>query len=250
MTHPTDDVFAIEAQSIARRFGARWILRGVSLHVRPGEVVGLLGSNGCGKSTLLRMLATLLKPTAGSAAIYGHDVVTEADEVRRNIGFLAHTPGLYDDLSARENLEFAAEMLGGGHEDIDALIERVNLSHVRHERVRGFSAGMQRRLALGRLMLTKARVLLFDEPYSNLDTDGIRLMNSIISEAARDGGAALVVLHELAPAAGLLDRTVTIRDGRVADPTAALLAEAELASTASTAGAASTASAASISVVA
>ena len=88
---------------------------------------------------------------------------------------------------------------------------------------------MQRRLALGRLMLTKARVLLFDEPYSNLDTDGIRLMNSIISEAARDGGAALVVLHELAPAAGLLDRTVTIRDGRVADPTAALLAEAELA---------------------
>ena len=71
MTHPTEDVFAIEAQGIARRFGTRWILRGVSMHVRPGEVVGLLGSNGCGKSTLLRMLATLLKPTAGAAAICG-----------------------------------------------------------------------------------------------------------------------------------------------------------------------------------
>jgi len=79
----------------------------VSLQVRPGEVVGLLGSNGSGKTTLLRVLATLLKPSAGAARVYGHDVVRESDAVRRSIGFLAHSTGLYEDLSARGNLEFA-----------------------------------------------------------------------------------------------------------------------------------------------
>lgn len=209
---------AIEAQGVARRFGARWVLRGVSLQLEPGEIVGLLGANGSGKTTLLRIFGTLLKPTAGTALIYGHDVARETDAVRSELGFLAHTPGLYDDLTARENLKFGAMMLGlpAGH-NLDAALERVGLGHVINERVRGFSAGMQRRLAMARLLLRHARVLLLDEPYSNLDTAGIALMNAIITEAGNAGGAALVVLHELAPAAGVLDRTITIENGRVAD---------------------------------
>ena len=206
---------AIDAQGVARRFGARWVLRGVDLQVRPGEMVGLLGANGSGKSTLLRILATLLKPSAGGATVYGHDVVKSPDDVRRHIGFLAHSPGLYDDLTARENLQFGAAMLGLDHPDLDAALERVGLAHVTHERVRGFSAGMQRRLSLARLVLANARVLLLDEPYSNLDVAGIALMNELIGESVAGGGAALVVLHELAPSAGLLDRTITIRDGRI-----------------------------------
>jgi len=105
-------------------------------------------------------------------------------------------------------------MLGSGAGEIEATLERVDLSRVAHSRVRGFSAGMQRRLALARLMLARPRVLLFDEPYSNLDSAGIALMNDVIAESAKGGGAALVVLHELAPAAGLLDRTIALHAGR------------------------------------
>ncbi len=208
----------IDAIRVARRFGSKWVLRGVSLRVHSGEVVGLLGANGSGKSTMLRILATLLRPNAGTASIYGHDVVSAADEVRRTVGILAHAPGLYDDLTARENLRFAAEMSGLPTTDLGSLLGEVGLSEVADERVRGFSSGMQRRLAVARLMLRRPQLLLLDEPYSNLDSDGIVLMNSLISRTARGGGASLIVLHELAPASGILDRTVTIVDGRIAKP--------------------------------
>ena len=211
-----DTSLAIDAQAVARRFGARWVLRGISLRVQAGEIVGLLGANGSGKSTLLRICGTLLKCSAGAARVYGKDVTTDADAVRAEVGFLAHTPGLYDDLTARENMTFAAAMLGLPMADIDGALARVGLAAVANERVRGFSAGMQRRLALARLLLRRPRLLLLDEPYSNLDAAGIALMNEVIVEKVREGGAALVVLHELAPARDMLDRTVTIVDGKVA----------------------------------
>lgn len=213
---PLAPELALDARGVARRFGARWVLRGINLQVRAGEIVGLLGHNGCGKSTLLRIVATLLKSSAGEAFVYGANVKTQGDDVRTHVGFFAHVPGLYDDLSARENLAFAATMLGLPSADIDAAIERVGLTHVTNERVRGFSAGMQRRLSLARLILQRPRLLLLDEPYNNLDTAGIALMNGFIHELGEAGGAALVVVHDLVPAAGVLDRTVTIRDGRVA----------------------------------
>jgi heme exporter protein A len=218
MAEPTADL-AIDATGIARRFGTRWVLRGVTLQVRPGETVGLLGANGSGKSTLLRMFATLLRPNAGSASVYGHDVVLAADEVRARIGFLAHDPGLYEDLTAEENLHFAVNMLGGrgaaaAPAEIAAVLSRVGLTKAAGERVRGFSAGMTRRLSVARLLLGRPQLLLLDEPYSNLDAEGISMMSGVIEETVRGGGAALVVLHELAPAAAILSRTVTLRDGR------------------------------------
>ncbi len=213
MAEPTAEL-AIDASGVARRFGTRWVLRGVSMQVRAGEAVGLLGANGSGKSTLLRIFSTLLRPSAGSASVFGHDVVSDADLVRGELGFLSHTPGLYDDLTARENLRFAATMLGADNADIGGVLERVGLTHAADERVRGFSAGMERRLAVARMLMAKPRLLLLDEPYSNLDADGISMMSGIIADAVHADGAALVVLHELAPAAGVLNRTVTLHDGR------------------------------------
>ena len=209
---------AIDAAGVARRFGTAWVLRGAALRVPAGEVVGLLGANGSGKSTLLRILATLLRPHGGSVRVWGHDVAAAPHEVRSLVGYLAHSPALYDDLTARENLAFAATMLGRDVRDVDAVLDRVGLLHASARQVRGLSAGMQRRLALARLILVRPRLLLLDEPYSNLDTDGIHLVNSLITEWAMEGAAALVVLHELAPAAGILHRTVRIRDGRIAAP--------------------------------
>lgn len=206
---------AIYVSGLGKRFGIRWVLRGVSLVVRPGEAVGLLGSNGSGKSTLLRILGTLLNPNAGTGSVNGLDIVRDASSVRGQIGYLAHTPGLYDDLTARENLRFAADMLGLPYAAVETSLARVGLASVAGDRVRGFSAGMQRRLALARLILRSPRVLLLDEPYSNLDAEGVEIMNSVIGAVVQSGGAALVVLHELAPAKAMLARTLTLVDGRI-----------------------------------
>jgi heme exporter protein A len=209
---------AIDVRALGKRFGARWVLRGATLDVHCGEAVGLLGANGSGKSTVLRVLATLLNPSAGSAFVNGLDVVADAGAVRGQVGYLAHSPGLYDDLTARENLTFAADMLGVPHTAVDEHLERVGLAGVAKDPVRGFSAGMQRRLALARLELRRPRVLLLDEPYSNLDSEGIALMNAMLSSVVRSDGAALIALHELAPAAGMLERTLTLSGGRIYVP--------------------------------
>lgn len=205
----------IDVVAVGKRFGARWVLRGVTLGVRRGEAVGLLGANGTGKSTVLRVIATLLRPNAGTVSVAGLDAVRNADLVREQVGYLAHTPGLYDDLTARENLAFAADMLGLPRSMVDATLDRVGLDDVANERVRGFSAGMQRRVALGRLIMRRSPVLLLDEPYANLDANGVSLMNSLLKETIRGGGAALIALHETAPARGVIDRVLTLMDGRV-----------------------------------
>ena len=145
--------------------------------------------------------------------MYGHHLVRDAVEVRRHIGFLAHSAGLYEDLTASENLIFAARMLGISEESINAVLERVGLIHARDERVRGFSAGMQRRLALARLILGSPRLLLLDEPYNNFDPQGIELVNEVIDDARRAGGSAFVVLHDQRQGERVLDRVIELSRG-------------------------------------
>jgi heme exporter protein A len=204
---------ACDLHGISRRFGARWALRGINLQVAPGEIVGVMGHNGSGKSTLLRVVSTTLKATLGGGSVFGADLKTQAAEVRAHCGFLAHTPGVYDDLTARENLRFAALMHGIGEAPIDEIIERVGLTRERDERVRGYSAGMQRRLALGRLLLHRPDLLLLDEPYNNFDAAGVSLLNAVIAETRARGGAALVVLHDRRQAASILDRVIELSRG-------------------------------------
>ena len=207
----------LQLQGLARRFGTRWALRGISLTVERGEVVGIMGHNGSGKSTLLRVVSTALRPSAGEGWVFGQHLIKNAVEVRRHIGFLAHAPGLYDDLTAFENLTFAARMFGVPETRIPAAIERVGLWGARDERVRGFSAGMQRRLALARLILGDPRLLLLDEPYNNFDAQGIELVNTVIREARTNGGSALVVLHDRRQGEQVLDRVVELGRGIVID---------------------------------
>lgn len=213
----TSSGLAIDARALARRFGSRWVLRGASLQLRQGEAAGLVGPNGSGKSTLLRLLCTLLRPTAGCASVFDFDVVRDADAVRASTGFFSPIAGVYDDLTALENVRFAAAMLGRGTTDATAALERVGLTRSAHDRVRGFSSGMLRRLALARLFLQAPRLLLLDEPYNNLDAGGIALVNDTIRETIARGGAALVVVHDTASAAPVLGRWFSLADGRIAD---------------------------------
>lgn len=187
----------------------------MTLELEPGEIVGIVGHNGSGKSTLLRVISTALRPSAGQGWVYGHHLINDAIEVRRHIGFMAHSPGLYEDLTATENLQFAARMFGIAELGIEAAIDRVGLAQARNERVRGFSAGMQRRLSLARLILGAPSLLLLDEPYNNFDPQGIELVNEVIDDARRSGGSALVVLHDRRQGERVLDRIVELGRGAV-----------------------------------
>jgi len=174
-----------------------------------------MGHNGSGKSTLLRVVSTALRPSAGEGWVFGKHLVDDAVDVRSHVGFLAHSPGLYDDLTAGENLIFAARMLGVSEALIPEVLEHVGLGRDRNERVRGFSAGMQRRLALARLLLGRHDLLLLDEPYNNFDPQGIALVNDVIRDARARGGAALVVLHDRRQGEHVLDRIVELARGAV-----------------------------------
>jgi heme exporter protein A len=203
-------------EGIAKRFGRKWALRGLTLQVEAGTATALMGHNGSGKTTLLRVLATTLRPTRGSGRVFGHDLLRQGHAIREHVGALYHQPGVYGDLTARENLEFARKMFGGrAVVGVDEALDRVGLSYARNERAVGFSSGMTRRLALARLVMRPARLLLLDEPYASFDADGIELVNELVREAADRGGMAFIATHDPARSEGIVERVVTLQEGRV-----------------------------------
>ncbi len=206
----------LEVEGIAKRFGHRWALRGASVRVEAGVAAALMGHNGSGKTTLLRIIATTLRPTRGGGTVFGHDLLKGADEIRGHVGALYHAPGVYGDLTARENLEFARRMRGGASEvGVDAALDRVGLSYAADERAAGFSSGMTRRLALARLMMRPPRLLLLDEPYASFDADGIELVNEMVRETADGGGIVLIATHDPARSSAVVDEVITLQEGRV-----------------------------------
>jgi heme exporter protein A len=189
----------------------------VDLHVARGEVVAVLGRNGSGKTTLLRIIATLLRPTRGTGAVLGHDLVRDADAVRERVGLLGHTNAVYPDLTAGENLGFALRMLGRRVEPgaIDAALGTAGLASERDVRAREFSAGMQRRLALARMRLMAPQLLLLDEPYSSLDPHGVELVTTLVADTQRRDGSVVLITHDVSRARAVSDRVLVLDAGRV-----------------------------------
>ena len=208
---------ALEMEGVARNFGTRWVLRGIDLDVRAGEALALMGRNGSGKTTLLRIAATLLRPARGTASVFGEDTVRCAAEVRAGIGMLGHAPGLYDDLTAAENLRFAFSMRGDATDParIASLLEECGLVEDANSLVRGFSAGMRRRLALARILSGSPRLILLDEPYASFDADGIALVNRVIRDACQRGAGVQVATHDLTRAEDTFARVRHLVDGRL-----------------------------------
>lgn len=208
---------AIRLRGVSKRFGWTWALRGVDLLVEQGELLALMGPNGAGKSTLLRILATLLEPSEGRAEVLGLSPTEAPDDVRRRTGFLAAQGYLYDQLTARENLRFAAMM--SGVEDwetkADAALSRVGLERAAGLEVRGFSSGMRKRLALARLLLRPLDLVLLDEPYASLDTEGIGLVDDLVEEMQTEGRTVLLASHQWGRSLQAADRVVVMKRGSV-----------------------------------
>ncbi len=205
---------AVVATALTRRFGAVWAVRDVTFALPPRSVLLVVGPNGSGKTTLLRLLATALRPTSGAVAVFGHDAVHDADAVRRLSAFVGTAPGVYDPLTARENLQFAAAMCGRPREPVPSWLERVGLTGTADQPVRTFSQGMKRRLALARAWLAAPAVLLLDEPYGGLDAGGVHLVDEMVAETTRRGGSAIVATHEWERGARVADTVLALAGGR------------------------------------
>ena len=202
---------------LKKSYGVKPVLRGIDLSIESGRRVALLGANGAGKTTLLRVLACLTKPDAGTVSIGGYDVVHEAQESRQLTGFVAHSPYLYDELTARENLLFFGRMYGvkSLKERADLLLARVGLAKRANERAAILSRGQAQRLALARALLHSPSVLLLDEPDTGLDEEGLALLESILDEHTRTGGTTLLTTHSLERALKLSDRVGLLAKGRL-----------------------------------
>ncbi len=226
-----DDMHVVRAHDLRRSYRTRTgtfrrerkeveAVRGVSFGIEPGELFGLLGPNGAGKTTTIKMLITLLLPTAGSASVLGHDVVTDAREVRRHIGYVfGGDRGLYERLSALDNLRYFAELYGvpprEQRQRIGALLEMVGLTGRERERVEGFSRGMRQRLHIARGLLHDPEVLFLDEPTIGIDPVGARELRSTIAMLREQGKTILLTTHYMFEADELCDRIAVIRDGQV-----------------------------------
>jgi heme exporter protein A len=206
----------IEVVGLRKSFGPLSVLRGLDLEVLPGERVLLVGPNGAGKTTLIRILATLLRPTAGHARVGGFDPVLQADMVRRCVGLVSHQTFLYGELTVGENLAFYARMYGvEDGERCCELLSLVGLSDRADKQTRTLSRGMQQRLALARVVLHRPPVLLLDEPDAGLDQQGVAVLDGMLGDSAGSGCAILFTSHDLRRGLDMASRVAVLSKGRI-----------------------------------
>jgi heme ABC exporter ATP-binding subunit CcmA len=215
---PAGAPLAVTVEGLRKTFDLRPVLRGVSLTLPAGRCLALLGPNGAGKTTLLRILATLAKPSEGRATVFDLDVVRDAQELRRRIGFVGHAPLLYDELTVRENLLFFARMFGlrDGAERADALLARVGMRARANERVRQLSRGQLQRVALARGILHDPALLLLDEPDTGLDEDATALLAELVAGRGAAGQTTIITTHHLERGLALGNDALVLVGGRVA----------------------------------
>lgn len=209
----------IETEDLAKHFGDLKAVDGISLRVQPGELLALLGPNGAGKTTTIRMLASILSPTRGWVRIAGYDTVSQASEVRRQIGMLTEHHGLYTRMKSTEYLAYFGEIYRLSRLEVEKrsaeLLERFGLNEAAKLRIGNYSKGMRQKLAMARALLHDPAVLLLDEPTSAMDPESARLVRGSIAGLQTANRAIVVCTHNLPEAEALADRIAIIRRGRI-----------------------------------
>ncbi len=206
--------------TIRRKWKDVEAVRGVSFEIAKGELFGLLGPNGAGKTTTIKMLITLLIPTSGTARVLGHDVVKDAREVRKRIGYVfGGERGVYERLSGYDNLRYFAELYGVPPKEqkprIEFLLDLVGLTGREQERTEGYSRGMKQRLHVARGLLHDPPVVFLDEPTIGLDPVGARELRATIATLVDAGKTVLLTTHYMFEADALCDRIAVIANGEI-----------------------------------
>lgn len=185
--------FAIQTEALGVSYGAREALMDLTLQIPRGEIFGLLGHNGAGKTTTVSTLTTLIPPSSGTALVNGHDVISQASDVRRTIGYLPENVQFYDHLTVRENLRFFGRLSGLRKPDtrIGEVLELLDFGGMEGRRVGGFSKGMRQRIGIAQAILHAPTVLFLDEPTSGLDPEGVRGLRDTISRLNGEFGMTI-----------------------------------------------------------
>jgi sodium transport system ATP-binding protein len=209
----------IEAAALCKRFGQIDAVNQVSFAARDGEITGLLGPNGAGKSTCLRMMYGVLTPDSGSARINGIDILGETSAARAHLGVLPHAAGLYNNLTARENIDYFGSLHGMGGERLRQrtaeLARALGMESFIDRRVKGFSQGQRIKVALARALVHDPGNLILDEPTNGLDVMAIRSLREMLRALKAEGRCILFSSHVMQEVAALCDRVVIIGHGRV-----------------------------------
>jgi ABC-2 type transport system ATP-binding protein len=198
----------IHTENLTKKFGTVLAVEGLSLDVREGEVFGCLGPNGAGKTTTVRMLTSLIAPTSGSTTVNGFIIGKQDTDIRRTVGVLTETPGMYDNLSAEYNMQIFAELYEV--QDVKGQVEKylrmLGLWERRFDSAGTFSKGMKQKLAIARALLHEPRILFLDEPTAGLDPEAARLVRDFIAELRKEGRTIFLCTHNLDEADRLCDR--------------------------------------------
>jgi len=203
----------IITEKLEKRFGDSIAVHALDLQIQKGEVFGFLGPNGAGITTTVRMLSSLIKPTSGSAVINGFQLGIEDEDIRRSVGVLTETPGLYENLSAEQNLKLYAELYETKNlsTQIDKYLTMLGLYDRRSEIVGTYSKGMKQKLAIARAMVHEPQVLFLDEPTASLDPESSHDLRAFISNLRNEGRTIFLCTHNLVEADRLCDRICVFR---------------------------------------
>ncbi len=209
----------IRVEGLKKRFGKVQALRDVSFSADDGRITGLLGHNGAGKSTTLRILSTVIRADEGRAIVDGKDCAKEPLQVRRSLGVLPHSSGLYAHLSGRENIRYYGELhgmrAGALERAIEELVQRLGLGAVADRPAKGYSHGERLKVGLARALIHKPQTIILDEPTNGLDVNAVRMLRELIRELRDSGRCVLFSSHVMQEVAALCDDIVIISRGRV-----------------------------------
>ncbi|MBS6041289.1 MAG: ATP-binding cassette domain-containing protein [Clostridium baratii] len=210
----------LEIKNLTKKFKKSTVVDDVSFRVNPGEIVGLLGENGAGKTTTLRMISTMLKITSGEAVVNNFSADKEPIKVRNEIGILfGGDVGLYDRLTARENIKYFANLYGMSDKDadvrIDELAKKFNMEEYIDKRVSKFSRGMKQKVSIARSIVHNPSVMLFDEPSTGLDVTAARTIQDFILDCKKENKTILFSSHSMREVEKLCDRVIIINKGKL-----------------------------------
>lgn len=209
----------VEVRDLVKRFGDFMALRGISFSVDRGEVFGLIGPNGAGKTTTLRILATLLIPTAGYVRVLGYDVVREASKIRSLISYLAEDAGTYRNLTGYEYLSLVARIYFKFKVDVEEAVEEAvkisGLGERIRDKMKTYSKGMKRRIQIARVLMTRPKLAILDEPTAGLDVFHAQYVRKLIREHVSEGGAIVLSSHNMLEVEHLCSRVAFIHRGRI-----------------------------------